>query len=66
MERERERECVCERERQRMVERRDSIGHKMSRWRNTSGEINVGLIHEINKIPENVNDLGPTVSVCFI
>jgi hypothetical protein len=35
----------------------------MNHRRNTSGEINVGLICEINKIPENVNDLGPTVSV---
>ncbi len=45
---------------------RGSIGHKMDCWRNTSGEINVGLICEISKIPENVNDLGPTVSVRFI
>jgi hypothetical protein len=45
---------------------RSSISHKIYRWRNTFGEINVGFICEINKIPENVNDLGPTVSICFI
>ncbi len=38
----------------------------MSHWRNTSSEINAGFICEINKISENVNDLGPTVSVHFI
>jgi hypothetical protein len=45
---------------------RGSVGHKMDCWRNTSSEINVGLICEISEIPENVNDLGPTVSVHFI
>ncbi len=45
---------------------RGSVSHKMDLWRNTFGEIYMGLICEINKIPENVNDLGTTVSICFI
>ncbi len=45
---------------------RGSVSQKIDSWRNTSGEINVGLNCEINKIPANVNDLGPTVSVHFI
>ncbi len=62
---ERERECVCVRDGM-WQKGRGSIGHKTDSWRNASGEINKGLNCEINKIPENVNDLGPMVSVHFI
>ncbi len=41
--RDREKESVCVRG-SAWWKRRDSVGHKMTRWRNISGEINVGLI----------------------
>jgi hypothetical protein len=47
VERERERVCVCVCVWQCVGKRRDSIGHKMSRKRNTSGRIKIGLICEI-------------------
>jgi hypothetical protein len=42
---ERQRESVCVR--QCVVKRRESVSHKMSRSRNTSGRIKMGLIGEI-------------------
>jgi hypothetical protein len=48
---ERQRERVCVRG-GKWWKRRDRVSHKMSRKRNTFGEINVGLISKISKIPE--------------